>query len=32
MLEDREWGSEPEILAFSKLYSINIHIFDEMVS
>ena len=32
MLEDGEWGGEPEIVAFSELYNINIHVFDAMTS
>ena len=32
MLEDGEWGGEPEIVAFSELYNVNIHVFDAMTS
>ena len=32
MLEDGEWGGEPEIVAFSELYNANIHVFDAMTS
>ena len=32
MLEDGEWGGEPEIVAFSELYNVNIHIFYAMAS
>ena len=32
MLEDGEWGGEPEIVAFSELYDVNIHVFDAMTS
>ena len=32
MLEDEEWGGEPEIVAFYELYNVNIHIFDVMTS
>ena len=30
MMEDGEWGGEHEIAAFSKLYSVNIIVYDEM--
>ena len=32
MLEDGEWGGEPEIVEFSELYNVNIHVFDAMAS
>ena len=32
MLEDGEWGGELEIVAFSELYNVNIHVFDAMTS
>ena len=32
MLEDGEWGVEPEIVAFSELYNVNIHVFEAMTS
>ena len=31
-LEGGEWGSETEIVAFSELYDVNIHVFDLMTS
>ena len=32
MLEDGEWGGEPEIVAFSELYNVNITVYDAMIS
>ena len=31
-LEEGEWGDEPEIVAFSELYVINVHVYDSMIS
>ena len=30
MMEDGEWGGEPEIVAFSEMYSVNIIDYDAM--
>ena len=30
MMEDGEWGGEPEIVAFSEMYSVNIIVYDAM--
>ena len=30
MMEDGEWGGEPEIVAFSEVYSVNIIVYDAM--
>ena len=32
MLEDGEWGGEPEIVAFSELYNVNVTVYDAMTS
>ena len=32
MLEDGEWGDEPEIVVFSELYNVNVTIYDAMIS
>ena len=32
MLEDGEWGDEPEIVEFSKFYNVNTYIIDAMAS
>ena len=32
MLEDEEWGGEPEIVAFSELYNVNVIVYDAMTS
>ena len=32
MLEDGEWGGEPEIVAFSEIYNTSVHVFDAMTS
>ena len=32
MLEDGEWGGEPEIVAFSELYNVNVTVYDAMKS
>ena len=32
MLEDGEWGGEPEIVAFSELYYVNFTFYDAMTS
>ena len=32
MLEDEEWGGEPEIVAFSEIYNTSVHVFDAMTS
>ena len=32
MLDDGEWGGEPEIVAFSELYCVNIYVYDAMTS
>ena len=32
MLEDGEWGGEPEIVAFSEIYNTSVHVFDVMTS
>ena len=30
MMQDGEWGGEPEIVAFSEVYSVNIIVYDSM--
>ena len=32
MLEDDEWGGEPEIIAFSELYNVNVTVYDAITS
>ena len=32
MLEDGEWGGEPEIVVFSELYNVNVTVYDAMTS
>ena len=32
MIEDGEWGGEPEIFAFSEIYNTSVHVFDAMTS
>ena len=32
MLEDGEWGGEPEIVTFSELYNVNVTVYDAMTS
>ena len=32
MLDDGEWGGEPEIVAFLELYCVNIYVYDAMTS
>ena len=32
MLDDGEWGGEPEIVAFSELFCVNIYVYDAMTS
>ena len=32
MLEDGEWGGEPEIVALSELYKVNVTVYDELTS
>ena len=32
MLDDGEWGGEPEIVAFLELYCVNIYVYDTMTN
>ena len=32
MLEDGKWGGKPEIVAFSELNEVNVHVYDAMAS